>query len=121
VDPGTLVYIEVPREPPFGFFTLAKRAAQQAILMLKRPQVARQLFLHNFLVQMHEHVNFFETRSLNSLVDSQKWEVLKSGSYDVDVYRFGFLKLPASRQAWCLAQVSTRAALERGAEAATIA
>jgi 2-polyprenyl-3-methyl-5-hydroxy-6-metoxy-1,4-benzoquinol methylase len=105
VDPETLIYLEVPRESPFGLLTLAKRVAQQAILLLKRPRVAIELFRHNFLIQMHEHVNFFGVRSLDRLVGSREWRILDSGVYAVDIYKFGFLSLPASSLVWSLACV----------------
>ncbi len=116
VGPGTLVYLEVPRESPFGFLTLTKRVLQQAILLLKRPRVALQLLRHNFLLQMHEHVNFFGSRSLDRLVGSRTWEILSSGAYDVDVYTFGLLKLPASSLVWCLARARGSEPLGRGTE-----
>jgi len=116
VRPGTLVYFEVPLESPFDWLTLAKRVMQQAMLLVQRPLVALQLFRHNFLVQMHEHVNFFGNRSLDDLVGVQGWEIVGSGSYEVDVYQLGFLKLPASSLVWCLARVPGEKSLARGSE-----
>jgi len=80
-SPGTLVFHEVPFELSGGFMTMAKRIAQLAVLGVARPGVAVSLLKPGGLHIMHEHVNYFSSKSLDALMQQTGWKVLASGKY----------------------------------------
>jgi SAM-dependent methyltransferase len=81
VPPGGLVYLEVPRESPFGVARISRRVAQLGIVTLTRPVLARHVLRPASLYLMHEHINYFSERSLATLMRSGGCEVMGTGNY----------------------------------------
>jgi hypothetical protein len=79
--PRTLIFLEVPFESPFGTTLIARRLAQIGILAITRPGIVLQVTRPGFLYMMHEHINYFDSRSINTLVASAGGTVLESGTY----------------------------------------
>lgn len=79
--PKTLVWIEVPLENPFKWNRRVRRLAQEAILLALRPRVGLSTLKPGMLHWMHEHINFFNTRSLRALLQNGGCEVLASDTY----------------------------------------
>jgi Methyltransferase domain len=77
----TLLWIEVPLESPFNWNRRMRRLAQEAMLLALRPRVGLSTLKPGMLHWMHEHVNFFNTRSLQALLRNGGFEVLASDSY----------------------------------------
>jgi hypothetical protein len=80
---GGMVFLEVPRESPFGLARIVRRVAQLGIVTLTRPALARFVLRPASLYMMHEHINYFSERSLTALMRSGGCEVLGAGSYVV--------------------------------------
>jgi len=93
---GSLIFLEVPCESPFGLTRIARRLAQIAVTALLRPSLARHVFVPATLYMMHEHINYFTERSLTALMRSCGAEVIIFGSYSA-TGRAG-----SSQMAWCL-------------------
>ena len=81
VPPGGLVYLEVPRESPFGVARVSRRVGEAGIVALTRPVLARHVLRPASLYLMHEHINYFSERSLAALMRSGGCWVIGSGSY----------------------------------------
>jgi SAM-dependent methyltransferase len=80
--PGTLIFLEVPVETPRNWRTIAKRLAQEGILLGTRPSLAVSLLKLRSINVMHEHLNFFSLRSLQRLASSiKRWKLASSGQY----------------------------------------
>jgi hypothetical protein len=80
-SPQTLVFLEVPFESPLERPLLIRRAVQWGLLAVSRPRVAASLASPRALCLMHEHVNYFDSKSLEALLRTTGWTVLASGSY----------------------------------------
>ena len=104
--PNTLVFVEVPSETPFGLLNYAKRSAQEAILMVRRPRLAFSMLPLRFLRQVHEHVNFFSLQSLSKLMEYSGFTVLAQGLYQSEGFSFGPYKIAAGNMAWALGRMS---------------
>ena len=94
--PGGLVYLEVPRESPFGVARISRRVAQLGIVALTRPVLARHVLRPASLYLMHEHINYFSERSLATLMRSGGCGVIGTGSYRIDAGAGN------STMIWCL-------------------
>jgi len=79
--PGGLIFLEVPRESPFGVSRLARRVAQVGVMALARPNLARRVIRPASLYMMHEHINYFTEQSLACLMRSSGCAVTATGSY----------------------------------------
>jgi transcription elongation factor Elf1 len=77
----TLFWIEVPLESPFNWNRRLRRLAQEAALLALRPQVGLSLLRPGMLHWMHEHVNFFNAKSLQALLRCGGFEVLACDAY----------------------------------------
>lgn len=93
---GGLVFLEVPREFPFGFARVFRRIVQSGIVALTRPALARHVLRPASLYLMHEHINYFSEQSLAALIRSCGCSVIGGGSYVMDS---GVEKAP---MVWCL-------------------
>lgn len=103
-SPSTLVFVEVPSENPMGMRTYAKRAVQEMWLLFRRPTTAASMLPFRFLRQVHEHVNFFSMRALETLMQTCGFTVLASGLYPGEGCSFGPYKIAAGNVVWCLAK-----------------
>jgi len=104
-SPGTLVFVEVPYESPFGYRERAKRLAQEAILIAMRSRIAWSLLKVGVLNMMHEHVNFFSPAALERAMSSGVLEVQACAAYGVSLRDKGMLwSLSRVRNADNLAQ-----------------
>jgi len=81
---GSLVFLEVPFESPFGLARIARRATQIGIMALIRPTLARSVVRPASLFMMHEHINYFTEQSLTTLMLSSDSDVVAAGRYFVD-------------------------------------
>jgi 2-polyprenyl-3-methyl-5-hydroxy-6-metoxy-1,4-benzoquinol methylase len=98
-SPGTLIFIEVPRESPDSLQNMAKRLAQLLVLAVRRPPIARALLRLGTLKLMHEHVNFFSPSALCSLVKGMAWDVVAQGKYKMGG------SVTAAEMLWVLARI----------------
>lgn len=81
-QPGTFIFLEVPIEAPDDARTVAKRLAQEAVLLIMRPSLAISLLKLRSTRVMHEHLNFFSLSALRQLAASvQSWKEVASGRY----------------------------------------
>ncbi len=103
-SPSTLVFVEVPSENPMGMRTYAKRAVQEMWLLFRRPTTAASMLPFGFLRQVHEHINFFSMRALETLMQTCGFTVLASGLYPGEGCSFGPYKIAAGNVVWCLAK-----------------
>lgn len=103
-SPSTLVFVEVPSENPMGMRTYAKRSVQEMWLLFRRPATAASMLPFRFLRQVHEHVNFFSMRALETLMQTSGFAVLASGQYPGEGCSFGPYKIAAGNVVWCLAR-----------------
>jgi len=103
--PGTLVFVEVPSETPFGLLNYAKRSAQEIILLVRRPRLALSMLPLHFLRQVHEHVNFFSLRSLSKLMEYSGFTVLAQGVYQSEGFSFGPYKIASGNMVWALGRM----------------
>lgn len=101
---GAPTFIEVPKESPSGPKNVAKRLVQLLLLLVSRPAVGRALLRPALIYMMHEHVNFFSQKSLQTLTDAMGWQVLAGGEYDISAYKFGIYRVTSGRMIWCLAR-----------------
>jgi Methyltransferase domain len=97
----TLVFIEVPFESPFSRELVIRRVVQLGVLLATRPSIGLSLAGPRGLCLMHEHINYFGTRSLDALMTSCGWSVLASDNYSWSGPSGG------DRMGWCLATVSS--------------
>lgn len=96
--PETLFFDEVPLESVTDLRTRLKRIAQAGVLAVTRPAVAMQVIGSGMFNVMHEHVNYFNSRAHNRLMDVSGFKVLDSGDY---IFSPGILP---ERMAWSLSQ-----------------
>jgi hypothetical protein len=96
----TLVYIEVPFESPFGSELLMRRIVQLGVLLATRPFIGWALAGPRGLCLMHEHINYFNAKSLEVLMTTCGWSVIASDSYRCNGPSGG------DTMGWCLAKVS---------------
>lgn len=94
--PEGAVYLEVPRESPFGLPRMFRRVAQVGIVALTHPGLARHVVRPASLYLMHEHINYFSEQSLATLMRSSGCEVIGAGIYTMDS---GVEEAP---MVWCL-------------------
>jgi 2-polyprenyl-3-methyl-5-hydroxy-6-metoxy-1,4-benzoquinol methylase len=99
--PGTLVYLEVPLESPFAIITMVKRVAQLLVLCATRMRDAFAVLRPSAIFLMHEHLNFFSSRSLRMLAQSEGFEMIASGQYRSEANI-----LWRGNCIWCLARVA---------------
>jgi hypothetical protein len=96
----TLVFIEVPFESPFSRELVVRRIVQLGVLLAARPSIGWSLAGPRGLCLMHEHINYFGTKSLGALMTSCGWSVIAADSYRCDSPSGG------DTMGWCLAKVS---------------
>jgi hypothetical protein len=96
----TLVFVEVPFESPLGRELLVRRVVQLGVLLVARPSIGWPLANPRGLCLMHEHINYFGTKSLKALMTSCGWSVLAAGTYRCHPPSGG------DTMGWCLATVS---------------
>ena len=93
---GSLVFLEVPLENPFGTKRIVRRLAQIAVTAATRLALARHVTRPASLYMMHEHVNFFSEQPLSALMSYCGGTVIAAG-------RFPILSPGGeARMAWCL-------------------
>jgi hypothetical protein len=78
---GGLVFIEAPREDPFGMGRIIRRIAQIGVISVLHPSLAPFLVRPASLYMMHEHVNSFTEQTLTTLMRSCGGTVIAAGSY----------------------------------------
>jgi hypothetical protein len=66
---GSVLYIEVPEEQPYSFYTLSKRLIQQILLLFSRPMLFLCMLKPGMFTHMHEHVNYFSKKSIQYLLE----------------------------------------------------
>jgi hypothetical protein len=81
--PQTKVFIEVPFESPFGAPLLMRRVAQWGVLAMARPSLALKMASPRMLYPMHEHVNYFNARSLERMMAEARVPGSVAGSYEL--------------------------------------
>ena len=96
VPAGSLMFLEVPCEFPFGLSRLVRRVAQIGITALMRPGLFTSVARRSSLFMMHEHVNYFSEQSLAALMRSGSCQVIATGNYII-AGRSG-----KGAMAWCL-------------------
>jgi hypothetical protein len=96
----TLLFVEVPFESPFSRQLLARRIVQLGILLAARPAIGWSMAGPKGLCLMHEHINYFGTKSLDALMTSCGWSVIASDNYSWHGHYGG------DTMGWCLAKVS---------------
>jgi hypothetical protein len=96
----TVVLVEVPFESPFSRTLLVRRIVQLGVLLAARPLTGLSLARPRGLCLMHEHINYFGTKSLEALMTSSGWSVIASGNYSWHGHCGGDI------MGWCLAKVS---------------
>lgn len=94
---GGLIYMEVPAENPFESSRLLRRTAQIAVMTLTRPAIAPQVARPASLYMMHEHINYWNERTLTTLVQVCGGTVHASGAYPSSG------RAGNADMAWCLA------------------
>lgn len=99
----TLLWIEVPLESPFHWNRRIRRLAQEATLLMLRPRVGLSTLKPGMLHWMHEHINFFNRRSLEALMQNGGCEVLAS-----DTYRLRS-PLGSEEMVWVMGRIKTAA------------
>ena len=82
--PGTQIFIEVPFESPFGATLVVRRLIQFGLLALLRPSIAWSLARPGMLYVMHEHINYFNTESLQAMMTGSGGRVTGTGIYEID-------------------------------------
>lgn len=80
-NPGCLIFLEVPCESPLESVTRLKRVVQGVLLLMMRPRTFLSVAPFRSLNVMHEHLNFFTPRALQSLADEMGWALVDRGSY----------------------------------------
>ena len=78
---GGLVFLEVPCENPFGLKRILRRGAQIIVVAVTRPRLAKYIVRPAALYTMHEHINYFDEKSLTSLMRSCGGQIIASGSF----------------------------------------
>ena len=79
--PHTKVLIEVPFESPFDTGLLFRRVAQWGLLAVTRPLLSWRLASLRMLFLMHEHINYFNTQSLEKMMAVAGVPGVQSGTY----------------------------------------
>lgn len=97
---GSLVFLEVPLESPFGTKRIVRRLAQIAVAAVTRPALARHVARPASLYMMHEHINFFSEQSLQALMSHCGGTVIASGSFPI------FSPGGEATMIWCLGSKS---------------
>jgi len=82
--PGTQVFIEVPFESPFGTTLVVRRLVQWGLLAVLRPSIAWTLATPGLLYVMHEHINYFNTASLQAMMAGAGGRVESTGVYEIN-------------------------------------
>ena len=93
---GGLIFLETPCESPVEWSRALRRLAQVGIMVLRQPSLAHWILRPASVYMMHEHVNFFTTETLASLMRLCGSSPIAAGSYVLDG-RAGRANL-----AWCL-------------------
>ncbi|MGA8088770.1 MAG: methyltransferase domain-containing protein [Terracidiphilus sp.] len=78
----SLVFLEVPCEIPTGAYRVARRVAQIAVTTAMRPAKSSALMTPKALYLMHEHINYFTVRSLETLMKCAGGTIIAAGSYE---------------------------------------
>jgi hypothetical protein len=81
--PQTFIWIEVPQETPLHWDPRLRRLVQEALLLALRPRLGLSLLRPGMLHWMHEHVNFFNRKSLQELLRRSGCEVLDADTYEI--------------------------------------
>jgi len=97
--PETLLFVEVPCESPFGVRLLVRRLIQYGIIALVRPAVALSVARPGLLYPMHEHINYFTSDSLKTLMVKSGWSIVASGAYALESALGG-------RAIWCIGRLA---------------
>jgi hypothetical protein len=100
----TLVFIDVPFESPFSRELVVRRIVQLGVLLGTRPSIGLSIANPRGLCLMHEHINYFSTKSLEALMTSCGWSVVAADSYRLHGPSGG------DTMGWCLAKVSAQPA-----------
>lgn len=79
--PDTLVFLEIPFESPYNRHLVLRRLVQFGVLAILRPRVAWALAGTSFTCVMHEHINFFNGKSLSALVQHSGGHAIAHGDY----------------------------------------
>lgn len=82
----TRLWIEVPCEKPFGAKLAFRRVVQAALVTILRPRSAGEMIRPGFTHLMHEHINYFTEEALRSLLRNAGWDVVSTGTYDIEAY-----------------------------------
>jgi 2-polyprenyl-3-methyl-5-hydroxy-6-metoxy-1,4-benzoquinol methylase len=98
--PKTLIFIEVPFESPFGSTLVMRRLAQIGILAVTRPSVAQMLAKPGFLYLMHEHINYYNSKALETLMKTSGGTVVASDSYLCEG------QIGKGTMGWCLGRMA---------------
>jgi hypothetical protein len=96
---NSLVFVEVPFESPFDRELLMRRIVQLGVLLAARPSIGWTLASPRGLCVMHEHINYFSTKSLEALMTSCGWSVIALDTYRCNGPSGG------DTMGWCLAKV----------------
>jgi 2-polyprenyl-3-methyl-5-hydroxy-6-metoxy-1,4-benzoquinol methylase len=78
--PQTKVFVEVPFESPFRAQLLLRRMAQWGVLAMTRPSIAVKMARPRMLYPMHEHINYFNARSLERMMEVSGLPGIASGA-----------------------------------------
>jgi hypothetical protein len=78
---GGLVYLEVPCEAPLESVRILRRIAQIGVVALSRPSLAPQILRPSALYMMHEHINYYNEKTLTTLMRFAGGAVIASGQY----------------------------------------
>jgi hypothetical protein len=101
--PETFVWVEVPQETPFNWNQRLRRLAQEGVLLALRPGLGLKLLRPGGLCWMHEHVSFFNVKSLEALFRAVGWNVLASEAYGIGGPVGGEMAWAIGKPAACLA------------------
>lgn len=105
--PQTLVFIEVPFESPFSSTLVLRRLAQLGVLGITRPSIAMSLMQPGFLYLMHEHINYYNSRSLEALFRASGGTVVTSDAYETAG------QIGKGTMGWCLGRMNGSSAQEK--------
>jgi Methyltransferase domain len=81
--PKTFIWVEVPQENPNSWNLRLRRLMQEMVLLAFRPRVGLSLLRPGGLCWMHEHINFFNVRSLEALFRAVGWDVFAAEAYPI--------------------------------------
>lgn len=104
--PHTKVFVEVPFESPFSAALKFRRAAQWGVLAVTRPSIAWRMASPRMLYLMHEHINYFNTQSLETMMAAARMPGILSGAYQLAGGIMGDLTM-----GWCVGRLAEKPTL----------